>query len=119
MKKILLVILVCLLQASDHISEDSFITHKEYGKQLYSYPRGGIGCIKCHGESGDGLEIAKYIENGKEKILKAPNISNLDFESFVKGTKKDSGVMPKYYLTNEEIEAIYDYITEVIAVDSK
>ena len=95
--------------------ENWFITKLEYGKMLYHNPR-GISCAKCHGESAQGKIIAKYyIIKNKQKILKtikAPDITNVDFETFQKKLfHKKLSVMPKYnYLTTQEISAIYLYI---------
>ncbi len=88
---------------------ESFITMEEYGEELYKNPR-GIGCIACHGESGKGEVIATYKEKGKLKVLRGPDIRNLDFKTFYDRTLQDRGVMPKYHLTNDEIKAIYLYI---------
>lgn len=91
------------------VSEYDFITANEYGKYLYENPR-GISCKRCHGEFGEGKMIAKYIKNGKEVELKAPNIVTLSKEKFELALINSKGVMPKYYLTKQEIDAIYAYI---------
>jgi len=98
--------------------EDWFITKLEYGKMLYNNPR-GISCAKCHGKHAQGKIIAKYYEtkNNKKilKTIKAPNIQNISFEKFKKKLfHKYLSVMPKYdYLTNEEINTIYLYISSL------
>lgn len=99
--------LFCLLFGKD----DSFITPEEYGQELYKNPR-GIGCIKCHGDNGKGQVIAIYKEKGKQKVLRAPDITTLPFASFKEKTLKDKGVMPKYYLTDEELQAIYLFLQQ-------
>lgn len=91
--------------------DSSFITPKEYGKSLYEYPR-GIGCVKCHGNNGDERVLATYKHKGKEKEILVPRINNLDFQRFKKALSSDLGVMPRYRLVEEEINAIYLYITE-------
>lgn len=90
--------------------DDSFITTEEYGKRLYENPR-NIGCVKCHGKNGEGEVMAHYKSKGKDKVITAPKINNMNFNSFQKAIGKEKGVMPKYNLTNEEIKAIYLYIT--------
>ncbi|PAF41353.1 cytochrome c [Helicobacter sp. 11S03491-1] len=90
--------------------DDSFITPQEYGKKLYENPR-NIGCIKCHGKNGESEVIAQYKSKGKNKIIKTPKINDLDFDIFKKALNKDKGIMPRYNLTDEEIKAIYLYIT--------
>jgi len=95
--------------------EDWFITKLEYGKMLYHNPR-GISCAKCHGENAKGKIIAKYyiLKNNKKilKSIKAPDITNVDYETFVKKLfHKKLSVMPKYnYLTKDEINTLYFYI---------
>jgi len=97
--------------------ENWFITKLEYGKMLYHNPR-GISCAKCHGENAKGKIIAKYYITNKDKwkkilkIIKAPNIKNINFENFQKQLfHKNLSIMPKYnYLTPQEISAIYLYI---------
>ncbi|WP_181450981.1 c-type cytochrome [Helicobacter valdiviensis] len=94
------------------LSEESFITPIEYGKMLYENPR-GIGCIECHGKNGEGREIASYKHKLKNKKLSAPKINNLSFREFSTALKQGKKIMPKYYLTQSEIEAIYQYLTSL------
>ncbi|CAM2772420.1 c-type cytochrome [Helicobacter burdigaliensis] len=89
--------------------EESFITPLEYGKMLYENPR-GIGCIECHGKNGEGKEIASYKHKLKNKKLTAPKINNLSFKEFSSALKQGKKIMPKYYLTQSEMEAIYQYL---------
>ena len=102
-------LLCCAAFASD------FITKNEYAKMLYQNPR-GIGCDKCHGSGGEGSVIAKYKEENKktkvkeEKELVAPRINNLDLETFKKGVLGARSMMPSYFLTDEEINLLYEYV---------
>lgn len=91
-------------------SNESFITPQEYGASLYEYPR-GIGCIKCHGVIGEETLLATYTHKGKQKTLLVPRINNLEFFNFKTALNQDKGIMPKYNLTDEEIQAIYLYIS--------
>lgn len=86
-----------------------FIDDLEYGRRLYEDPR-GISCKKCHGAKGEGKVIATYRSKGYLKELVAPSINNLTLEAFAKDINKSKGVMPKYYLTEKEINAIYKYL---------
>ncbi len=96
---------------SSHLaSDEDFITPQEYGKSLYEYPR-SIGCVKCHGENGEEALLATYIHKGKVKSIIIPRINNLSLERFKKALAGDKGIMPKYDLTDEEINAIYLYIS--------
>ncbi|RDU67157.1 cytochrome C oxidase subunit III [Helicobacter didelphidarum] len=92
------------------ITSGDFITEKEYGKYLYQNPR-GISCKSCHGEYGEGSLLATYIDRNQEKQLYAPNITNHTIQDFSKAVKYPKGVMPTYYLTDIEIQAIYQFIT--------
>nr|WP_181882214.1 cytochrome c [Helicobacter aurati] len=92
-------------------TEETFITQQEYGKQLYNNPR-GISCKSCHGEFGKGQQLAQYKHKGKLQEIYAPDITELDISRFKKKLYSNRGVMPKYYLTDSEIEAIYEYITQ-------
>lgn len=108
MKKELLSILVLFSMLSSQEKAD-FIDDLEYGKRLYEDPR-GISCQKCHGANGEGSVIATYRSKGYLKELVAPRINNLTLEDFAKNINKSKGVMPKYYLTEKEISAIYKYL---------
>ncbi len=92
--------------------EEQFMTEREYGSYLYNDPR-GISCKVCHGEYGKGLHIATYSHRGITKEIKAPDITNIDEQKFKKALQQSNGVMPKYYLTDSEIKAIYYYISEL------
>ncbi len=89
--------------------KDSFITEQEYAEHLYENPR-GIGCDKCHGKRGEGSVIARYKDKGKNKELKTGEINSIDFEAFRLALQERRGVMPKYFLTAQEIKALYDYL---------
>ena len=104
--------IVFLLCASILYANDSFITSLEYGKMLYENPR-GVGCMECHGVYGEGDRIAKYTHKKQAKIIEAPRINNVEFETFKTALQKGKRVMPKYYLTADEIAAIYEYLQAV------
>jgi len=79
---------------------------------LYQNPR-GIGCDKCHGIYGNGKIIAVYKENGKKKYLKSPKINNLPKEEFFKSFTLSHKIMPKYFLTYQEINTLYLYLQKI------
>jgi hypothetical protein len=97
------------------MASTSFITKYEYGKMLYENPR-GIGCKNCHGQKGVGSVIAEYKHNGKRKVLMAPKISGISYEKFLNRLKNEDtprnrqDIMPKYFLTDEELESIYLFL---------
>ncbi|RVZ03330.1 cytochrome c [Helicobacter pylori] len=92
--------------------EADFISDLEYGMALYKNPR-GVACAKCHGIKGEKQEITFYYEKGEKKILYAPKINHLDFKTFKDALSLGKGMMPKYNLNLEEIQAIYLYITSL------
>jgi hypothetical protein len=103
MKKALLFLPLFLL------ADDSFLTQYEYGLMLYKKPR-GIGCHHCHGEKGEGKVIAEYKHNKKPKKLVAPKIIGIEYEDFIKSFQERNSVMPRYYLTKQELQSIYLYL---------
>jgi len=91
------------------IAKESFITPKEYAQQLYKNPR-GISCKPCHGDRGEGNIIATYRDNGELKTLKGPAINKLSFREFAKKMNSSNSGMPRYYLIDSEIKALYLHI---------
>jgi mono/diheme cytochrome c family protein len=90
-------------------AESSFITKDEYAKMLYNAPR-GISCAKCHGDVGEGKIVAAFVDKGRPKTLQTAPIYHLDYTRFEKGVKNSRSIMPKYYLTDSEIAALYYYL---------
>ncbi len=119
MRSVFLILLFCVA-----IFGADFITKTEYAKMLYLNPR-GIGCDKCHGTKGEGSLISKYKHFDKkanktvDDELRAPKINDIDFESFKAALTKPKGVMPSYFLTDEETTILYEYITNKINTPSK
>ena len=119
MRSVFLILLFCVA-----IFGADFITKTEYAKMLYLNPR-GIGCDKCHGAKGEGSLISKYKHFDKktnktvDDELRAPKINDIDFESFKAALTKPKGVMPSYFLTDEETTIIYEYITNQMKPSAK
>lgn len=134
MKKILLLTLTTFLLSNDTF-DNSFITKYEYGKMLYNNPR-GISCNKCHGDDAKGKVIAKFKHTYNEKTynckIKSANITNVTLELFqatlnpkIEKPKRKfdktevcqkltyQNSMPKYFLTDEELNSIYFYLTHL------
>ncbi|MBL0686858.1 MAG: cytochrome c [Sulfurospirillum sp.] len=103
-------IIVCTAMLFLSLKAEGFITKTEYAKMLYVNPR-GIGCVLCHGKRGEGSVIAKYKHKGEQKKLVAPAINNLSKEKFFRALKESNSVMPKYFLANSELDALYFYVT--------
>ena len=119
MRSVFLILLFCAA-----IFGADFITKTEYAKMLYLNPR-GIGCDKCHGAKGEGSLISKYKHFDKkanktvDDELRAPKINDIDFESFKAALTKPKGVMPSYFLTDEETTILYEYITNQMKPPAK
>lgn len=119
MRSVFLILLFCVA-----IFGADFITKTEYAKMLYLNPR-GIGCDKCHGAKGEGSLISKYKHFDKktnktvDDELRAPKINDIDFESFKAALTKPKGVMPSYFLTDEETTILYEYITNQMKPSAK
>ncbi|ADN09273.1 c-type cytochrome [Sulfurimonas autotrophica] len=104
MKYILFLITPLLL-----LSSSTFITPMEYASQLYKNPR-GIGCQSCHGENGEGKVIANYVHKKKKKSFVGPQINNIGFNEFYRVLNQRKRGMPRYFLTTQEIKALYLYL---------
>ena len=119
MRSVFLILLFCVA-----IFGADFITKTEYAKMLYLNPR-GIGCDKCHGAKGEGSLISKYKHFDKktnktvDDELRAPKINDIDLESFKAALTKPKGVMPSYFLTDEETTILYEYITNQMKTPAK
>ena len=119
MRSVFSILLFCMA-----IFGADFITKTEYAKMLYLNPR-GIGCDKCHGAKGEGSLISKYKHFDKkanktvDDELRAPKINDIDFESFKAALTKPKGVMPSYFLTDEETTILYEYITNQMKPPAK
>ena len=126
----LILLLLPILLLSDNLTNnkqqdnDSFLLEIEYGRMLYNNPR-GISCSKCHGKEGKGGQtIAKYYDKySNPKLLKGINITGYtlsELKASLANKFKDKNnhrvrhkIMPIYYLTDTEIEAIYKYLKSV------
>ena len=104
--KRLIFLLPLLLSANE-----DFISHSEYGEMLYNNPR-GVSCAQCHGKKAEGKIIVKYREGNEEKVIKGSDIRKKTFSQMNDALNSFHKIMPRYYLTDEEAKAIYDYIQE-------
>ena len=90
-------------------AEESFMSHYEYGEMLYNNPR-GVSCAQCHGKHGEGKVIVTYQDKKGKQTIAGPDIRDEDLSSMLEAVSKNHKIMPRYYLTDEEVEAIYDYL---------
>ena len=88
---------------------EDFISDYEYGEMLYANPR-GVSCSQCHGKIGEGQIIVEYRDVDGKHILKGSDIRKDSLSTMIKAVNSDHKIMPRYYLTNEEVKAIYDYL---------
>lgn len=87
----------------------NFITQREYAAQLYKNPR-GIGCQLCHGEQGEGKIIAVYEHKKMKKRFVGPAINAIDYATFYRALNVRKNGMPRYFLTDEEVQALYHHL---------
>ncbi len=104
------IVLMCL--AISHLYSEDFISKVEYAKMLYANPR-GIGCNKCHGENAEGSVISSYTHKGKPMALEAPNLTKVSKDRFLQALGTTHKVMPTYFLTDQELEILYYYVSNV------
>lgn len=104
MRRFFLVVLPIFLYGAG-----DFITQKEYASQLFKNPR-GIGCQHCHGERGEGRLIANYKHRDKPMSFSGPAIDRLSYKKFYQALNRRINAMPRYFLTDEEIQALYFHI---------
>ncbi len=122
--RLILLLLPIFLLSNENNRTESFLSDIEYGEMLYNNPR-GIPCSKCHGKQGKGgHKIAKYYDKySNPKILKGADITKYtlkELEASLSNRFRDKKnhrvrhkIMPIYYLTYEEIRAIYLYLKSV------
>ena len=104
---------IFILVLINFLFSEDFISEFEYGQMLFNNPR-GVSCAKCHGNLGKGEYIASF-KDSKGKVHKffGPDITNISKERFKKALDKGGLLMPRYYLTQTEIDAIYKYLKVV------
>lgn len=88
---------------------EDFISDYEYGEMLYANPR-GVSCSQCHGKIGEGKVIVEYTDENGKQLLKGSDIRKDSLPSMIKAVNSYHQIMPRYYLTDEEVKAIYDYL---------
>jgi len=80
---------------------------------LYHDPH-GASCAACHGETGKGGVITEYRDTeGRYRTLTAPDIRDATPANIKKSIATGKGIMPRYFLTDEEIETIHAYLQKV------
>ncbi len=106
-------ILMALLALSSPAPAEDFITDFEYGQMLYQDPH-GASCAACHGETGGGTLIGEYTDReGNIITLNGPDIRHTTLEQLRASVHSGKGVMPRYFLTDKEIQTIHAYLQQV------
>ena len=100
-----------IVLAVSSVAAEDFISEFEYGQMLYQNPR-GVSCVPCHGDHGEGALIATYQKSGQTVRLHGPDIRQVDATRLRQALRSGPGVMPRYFLTDEEIRALLTYIRE-------
>ncbi len=108
MKRLICLFLPLLLCAEDNVIE-SFISDYEYGEMLYSSPR-GVSCLECHGKNGEGKIIVQYQAVHDIEAIKSADIRKKTLKEMIISVSAYHKVMPRYYLTDDEVKAIYEYL---------
>ncbi len=110
--KILWFLLPVLIWSEESISgseSESFISEYEYGQMLYNNPR-GVSCSQCHGKSGEGQVIVQYKKSLGKEAIRGADIRKKTLHEMIKSVNAYHKVMPRYYLTDDEVKAIYGYL---------
>ncbi|MEA3455168.1 MAG: cytochrome c [Campylobacterota bacterium] len=94
------------------LAKEDFISDFEYGQMLYENPR-GISCAACHAKNGEGKKIVSYQEQNETIVIRGVDIRSHTLDEIEAIVARNHPVMPKYYLTYEEVEAIYSYLQEM------
>lgn len=96
---------------------EDFITDFEYGQMLYKNPR-GISCAACHGIKGEGKAIVSYRDKDNKLVtIYGSDIRSATLKKLKAIVDRNHPIMPKYYLTIEEVAAIYYYIQTINQID--
>jgi mono/diheme cytochrome c family protein len=78
---------------------------------LYNNPR-GVSCLQCHGAGGEGTTIVEFRDIHGKQAIKGPDIRQESLQAMINSVNSYHKIMPRYYLTDEEVQAIYDYLQE-------
>ena len=106
------ILLLCSLLGTTIIyGDEDFISHYEYGEMLYNNPR-GVSCSQCHGVSGEGKKIVEFRDIHGKQAIQGPDIRKESLTRMINSINSYHEIMPRYYLTNEEVKTIYDYLQE-------
>ena len=102
----LAIIILLIMQ----IMGGSFISDKEYGAMLFTSPR-GVSCKNCHNENLQNKELSSYQIKEKKYIIKIPKVKSITLKK-LKNALNGKSIMPSYYFTDKELEALWAYLKQ-------
>lgn len=102
-------LLMPIFLCAENNDTGSFITDYEYGEMLYNNPR-GVSCSECHGKVGEGKTIVQYQDIHGKQAIKGSDIRKSTLKEMIAAVNSYHKVMPRYYLTRDEMKAMYDYL---------
>ncbi len=111
MQRLIWVLIPFVLWSEGNVTE-SFISDYEYGQMLYTNPR-GVSCSQCHGSSGEGQVIVQYTNISGKESIKGADIRKKTLHEMIVSVNSYHKVMPRYYLTKDEVKAIYEYLQTI------
>jgi mono/diheme cytochrome c family protein len=114
--RVLLWFLLPFFVWSEQNVTESFISEYEYGEMLYTNPR-GVSCTECHGETGEGKSIVHYEDIHGKQELRGSDIRKSSLAQMIHSVNTYHAVMPRYYLTDDEVEAMYKYLQKKYKTD--
>ena len=94
---------------------------------LYNNQR-GISCIKCHGTKGESKFFVNYKTLDKRinakvtKNITIPDIRKVDlakYKEVLQGKEDTNQIMPTYFLSDEEVMAIFYYLKKTNNMEAK
>jgi len=106
-----------IVWSGENVTE-SFISDYEYGEMLYANPR-GVSCKECHGDAGEGKSIVHYEDIHGKQELRGSDIRKYNLADMIHAVNTYHKIMPRYYLTDDEVEAIYKYLQKKYRKDLK
>ena len=98
-----------LMLCAEENATESFISYYEYGEMLYNNPR-GVSCVECHGKTGEGKVIVQYQNIEGKQTIKGADIRKKTLQEMMYSVSSYHKVMPRYYLTDDEVNAIHEYL---------
>ena len=105
------IIIFLVIVITSNQANEPFMQIYQYGQMLYKNPR-GIGCNNCHGDHAQGMLIATYKHKATIKKIKTKDIRKIKYEKFIEVfNQSPPSIMPRYRLTNGELQSLYYYIT--------